>query len=109
MAFQIPMGELVKELTTMRKDAEVWDPDGQIEWDITVYIISLEEGFTWDPSNKKFFLNKNKGIKIRDSINEKFDSNPAKLLKVVVKLNRKDISVLEDEKIRKDNKHEDKK
>ena len=85
------MGELVKELMDIRKEAEAWDPDGNIEWDITVYIISLEEGFTWDPSNKKFFLDKKKGVEVRDFINEKFDSKPAKLLKVTIKLNRKDL------------------
>ena len=92
------MGELVKELMSIRKDAEVWDPDGQIEWDITVYVISLEEGFTWDASNKQFYLNKKKGIEVRDFINEKFDSKPAKLLKVVVKLNKKDLPIPEDVK-----------
>ena len=89
MSFQIPMGELVKELTDIRKDAEVWDPNGQIEWDITVYVLSLLSGFTWK-CDKKFFFKKQEAIQLRDAINGKFPAiNPAKILKVVVKLNRK--------------------
>lgn len=83
------MGELIKELTDIKKEAEVWDPDGNIEWDITVYVISLESEFVYSSAIKKYFFDKQEGIKMRDHINSEYPKEkPAKLLKAVVKLNR---------------------
>lgn len=90
MSFSIPMEELVKELQTIRKEAEVWDWDGNIEWDITVYVLSLVSGFTYE-GQKRYFFDIDEGKRTRDYINESFpNAKPAKLLKVVVKLNRKE-------------------
>jgi hypothetical protein len=84
------MKELVEELQTIRKEAAEWDPDGNIEWDIIVYVLSLESGFTYE-GQKRYFFDIDEGKKTRDYINKTFPhSKPAKLLKVVVKLNRKE-------------------
>ncbi len=92
MAFQIPMGQLVKELMAIRKNSAEWDPDGQIEWDITVFILSTELKFK-DDYHKKFFLNIKEARSVRDYINEKFGKDTAKVLKITVKLNRQDKEV----------------
>lgn len=92
MSFYIPMKELIKELKTIRAEAEEWDPDGQIEWDITVYVLSLnpDPGFTYTYEvQKTYFFDIDEGRRTRDYINESFPNSNAKLLKVVVKLNRK--------------------
>lgn len=89
MAFSIPMGELVRELQTIQDDAAEWDPDRQIEWDITVYVLSLEVGFEY-LSSQKFFFKKHEAVKVRDHINSKQPKANAKALRVTIKLNRKE-------------------
>lgn len=89
MSFTIPMAELVRELQTIQDDAAEWDPDGQIEWDVTVYVLSLESGFEWLP-DQKFFFKKSEAIEVRDYVNKKEPNAKAKALRVTVKLNRKE-------------------
>ena len=83
------MGQLVKEINAIREESKEWDPDGQIEWDITAYVLSLTEGFEYQ-GQKRYFLDIDEGKKHRDYINKSFpNAKPARLIKVVVKLNRK--------------------
>jgi len=90
MSFQIPMGELIKELTSIQNEAKEWDPDGNIEWDITVFVISMKSGYVWS-HKKKYFLKKQDAIAQRNHINKRFPKDkPAKVLQVTVKLNRKE-------------------
>jgi hypothetical protein len=35
---KIPVGNTVRELLKMKKEAKSWDPDGQMPWSKTTYI-----------------------------------------------------------------------